>query len=38
MFIYDGGVLDDASSIRLPEDELASYRFIEPEEIGPSPT
>jgi 8-oxo-dGTP diphosphatase len=34
MFVYDGGVLDDASSIRIPEDELASYRFFEPEEIG----
>jgi 8-oxo-dGTP diphosphatase len=33
MFIYDGGVLADPSTIRLPVDELASYRFVEPAEL-----
>ena len=29
MFVYDGGVLSDPSAIRLPADELRSYRFVE---------
>ena len=29
MFVYDGGVMSDASQIRLPPDELASFRFAE---------
>ena len=33
MFIYDGGVLSDASGIRLPSDELVSFRFVDPEEL-----
>lgn len=33
MFIYDGGVLDDPSTIRLPADELASSRFVDPDEM-----
>jgi 8-oxo-dGTP diphosphatase len=33
MFIYDGGVLADPSMIRLPADELAAYRFVEPAEL-----
>jgi 8-oxo-dGTP pyrophosphatase MutT (NUDIX family) len=33
MFVYDGGVLTDPSTIRLPADELASFRFVEPDEM-----
>jgi 8-oxo-dGTP pyrophosphatase MutT (NUDIX family) len=33
MFVYDGGVLADPSRIRLPADELASFRFVEPDEL-----
>ena len=28
MVVYDGGVLHDASRLRLPADELASYAFV----------
>lgn len=28
MIVYDGGVLAEASSIRLPADELLSFRFV----------
>jgi ADP-ribose pyrophosphatase YjhB (NUDIX family) len=34
MFIYDGGVLPDGSAIRLPAEELRSFRFVEPAELG----
>ena len=34
MFVYDGGVIRDGSSIRLPADELRSFRFVEPDEVG----
>lgn len=34
MFIYDGGALADPSTIRLPADELTSYRFVEPTELS----
>ena len=34
MFVYDGGVLRDESSIRLPGEELRSFRFVEPEGLG----
>ena len=34
MFVYDGGVIRDASTIRLPADELRSFRFVEPDELG----
>lgn len=33
MFIYDGGVLSDPSTIHLPPDELASFRFVDPSEM-----
>lgn len=33
MFVYDGGVLRDASTIRVPEDELRSFRFVQRSEI-----
>jgi 8-oxo-dGTP diphosphatase len=33
MFVYDGGVLSDASGICLPSDELVSFRFVDPEEL-----
>lgn len=33
MFVYDGGVLSDPSSIRLPPDELASFRFVGPDDL-----
>jgi 8-oxo-dGTP pyrophosphatase MutT (NUDIX family) len=33
MLVYDGGVLDDTSAIRLPADELASYAFLDPVEL-----
>ncbi len=33
MFIYDAGVLPDPSSIRLAADELASFRFVESDEL-----
>ena len=28
MFIYDGGVLSDPSRIRLPREELVSFRYV----------
>ena len=36
LFVFDGGVLSaaDVEAIRLPADELASYAFVEPGEIG----
>lgn len=33
MLVYDGGVLADPASIRLPPDELASFRFVHPDEL-----
>lgn len=33
MFIYDGGVLSDPSTIRLAADELASFRFVHPDDM-----
>ena len=33
MLIYDGGVMADPSAIRLPADELRSYRFIPASEL-----
>lgn len=30
MIVYDGGVLAETSSIRLPADELRSFRFVPP--------
>ena len=33
MFVYDGGVLTESGHIRLPADELASFRFVNPEEL-----
>jgi 8-oxo-dGTP diphosphatase len=33
MFVYDGGVLADPTAIRLPADELASFRFVDPSEL-----
>ena len=33
MFVYDGGVLGDASTILLPADELRSFRFVQRSEI-----
>ncbi len=34
MFVYDGGVLPDGSAICLPTDELRSFRFVAPPELG----
>jgi len=36
LFVFDGGLLaaPAVSLIRLPADELASYRFVPPDEIG----
>jgi 8-oxo-dGTP diphosphatase len=36
LFVFDGGLLPDTtvSRIRLPADELASYRFVPPGEVG----
>ena len=36
LFVFDGGVLSaaDVEAIRLPADELASYAFVEPDEVG----
>ena len=33
MLVYDGGLITDPSTIRLPPDELASYRFVEVAEL-----
>lgn len=33
MLVYDGGVLTEPSSIRLPAEELASFAFVEPREL-----
>jgi 8-oxo-dGTP diphosphatase len=32
-FIFDGGVLDEDAPIRLQEDELDGYRFVEPGDL-----
>ncbi|MGC4105145.1 MAG: NUDIX hydrolase [Thermomicrobiales bacterium] len=34
MFVYDGGVLTDPATITLQPDELRSFRFLPPEELG----
>ena len=34
MLVFDGGVLPAGATITLPADELASYRFVEPEELS----
>jgi 8-oxo-dGTP diphosphatase len=36
LFVFDGGLLPDTTvaRIQLPADELASYRFVPPEEVG----
>jgi ADP-ribose pyrophosphatase YjhB (NUDIX family) len=34
MFLYDGGVLGDGAAITLPAEELRSYRFVEPDDLG----
>ncbi len=33
MLVYEGGVMRDPSSIRLPESELRSFRFVPDEEL-----
>ena len=33
-FLFDGGVLADASGIRLQEEELDDWRFVAPDELG----
>lgn len=33
MLVYDGGVLPDPSTVRLPPDELRSFRFVEPGDL-----
>ena len=33
MLVYDGGLITDPSTIRLAHDELASYRFVEDEQL-----
>ncbi|QFR96510.1 NUDIX domain-containing protein [Streptomyces tsukubensis] len=37
LYLYDGGVLSDAQlrAVRLQEDELLSWRLVEPEDLGP---
>jgi hypothetical protein len=32
--VFDGGVLDEHAPIRLQEDELDGYRFVEPGELA----
>jgi 8-oxo-dGTP pyrophosphatase MutT (NUDIX family) len=32
-FVYDGGVLHDPGAIRLPADELSSFRFVQVSEL-----
>lgn len=34
MFIYDGGVLPNPAVLSLPHDELRSFRFVEPVDLG----
>jgi ADP-ribose pyrophosphatase YjhB (NUDIX family) len=34
MFVYDGGLLPHDAVLRLPADELASYRFVAVEQLG----
>jgi 8-oxo-dGTP pyrophosphatase MutT (NUDIX family) len=34
MFVYDGGLLPHDAALRLPADELASYRFVAVEQLG----
>ena len=33
-FVFDGGVIDDHTPIRLQEEELDGYRFVEPGELA----
>ena len=33
MFVFDGGVLADPSTIKLPADELVSFRFVDPDQL-----
>ncbi len=33
LFVYDGGVLSDLDSVRMPADELVSCRFVEPDDL-----
>ncbi len=33
MLVYDGGMLRDTDAIRLPSDELASFRFVDHAEL-----
>ena len=33
-FVFDGGVLDEDTPIRLQEEELDGYRFVEPGEMA----
>jgi 8-oxo-dGTP pyrophosphatase MutT (NUDIX family) len=33
LFVYDGGVLPPDAEITMPADELASYRFVEPDDM-----
>jgi len=33
MFVYDGGIIKDTSRIELDASELASYRFVAPDEL-----
>lgn len=34
MFIFDGGEISDPASIRLPAGELASFRFVPPDDLS----
>jgi len=34
MLVYDGGVILDPTAIRLPNDELASFRFVAVDELA----
>lgn len=34
MFVYDGGTLADEPGIQVQADELRSFRFVAPEDLG----
>ncbi len=33
MFVYDGGVMENPDAIQLASGELASFRFVEPDDL-----
>jgi hypothetical protein len=32
--VFDGGVIDDPTVLRLPADELSDWEFVEPDRLG----